>query len=274
MIFLFLVNLNNLKDINSINTVFKVLNTSLFKDKIYVKLDLRLSEISDILNIYSDIPIDKFVDFLLIDCTDLTNFDINCFIELLYKFEKPVCILNGGQFKTKFLKDLSEIGLDKLLMFCEDYFDSSSISEFDLDLIKDFYAVGVNKKKFCNEDFLTGIEIYDDLTFKFSNSKELLVLMGNEFDNLLFNKLKSIPKTEPSNCFGPYLYSPWVFILGVSDEEIVQYKINLFNNLKDLNPKKILSLPKCVREFILSRPYVNLNDAKSILLGEDDFSWI
>ena len=259
---LILLNLNNITDPSLIDCVNGCLKNSLLKDSLFVKVNCSLEEFSNLDFTY--------VDFIFVDCSSFSEESYKKFKNALFRNQRLVYLHNLDEFYPKYYDDLEYHGLLKFIVDKSKFLTSEGFVNC-LDVIKDFYGEPSDKRRFSNSDFSINARLDNDWMFHVEDgSMESLEFSRDSFRQFEVKQLIKLDDKDYNSSFNPYLYNPWPFIIGCDDNEVVKFKLEVFDKIKNLKASDLLNVSLEVKDFILSRPYVGIDDIKSIVCKEGD----
>lgn len=272
---MFLISINGVSDID----VLKALYVSV--RKYHLEKVAYFRYIVDILNKgYKTKHL--IVDSFHLNINDICHIDNGEIEDFMYDMiEKNIPItIDSKNAKEDTLNLFQNIAIETGLPYVDlhNYLDNKNstlreLTDNDVSLVHDWLDIKLkNKQKYDHNSFLVRVTVEDNGEM-YNEGKLIGNIMTDNLIDILFTKC-SVRHTEPvikNDSFGYFMYEPWAFIgESVDFENILTYKANLFDMIKNIEPESYEDCPEELWNAFNENSYIKMDDIMSIIKREDE----
>lgn len=259
---MYLIKLNDITDTRIINEIKLQMNKYSLYDICYLNYVTTSQIVSDVEVDFLTIKAKEFISnnkFSKEQLEKLLN-KVNVIIDIDNCSNEEISYLNlmFGKINFKLLKERKK-------------FDIYNLTFNDICIIKDLLQVKNNKKTFSKRDFQMIVDI-DNIGDVVINKK----FIGNIFDTPFITLITSVSVEDrkeeyEDSIFGCYIYEPWSFLDETyNNEEIIKYKIEVFDKIKNLSDEEYFRLPLELKELLAKNYYIRWDDFIKIITKKDE----
>lgn len=279
---MYLLKLNKVTDLKMLKSIYSSIYDYKLFGRVFIvyKADLNTKNYK-IPNLICDVMIVDLKDFKGVDdlemediIFDLVEVKCNLFFskeKVSIKLQRKIEDMFGDcGLKPKYLEELS----------LENPINIKNLSHNDVNVIHEIFGSNTNERSYSPRDFLVRIEIDSNGSLRLEEGRKIGILSDNNFLELLFKssvmsatKVKEIEENCDKGLFSSILYEPWYFLKQNENiyAQIEEYKKNVFNVIKNINPSEYKYLPVDIVKLLNSAEYIKFDDIIKIISKRDEF---